>query len=161
MPLCAWRYGHRTYTEVRVATAKAVDDNYAVGIASDTLILPADQAWNTNEATTRSDFVATFVGIADQVKAAGVARVPGNSEDNIIRVVSGPDVYDFPVESNTFVVGDYIGPSKDTGNALKNNMFKKVSSAAEGIARVVRSSAGVAVTTVRAMVLSTLNPVSK
>lgn len=161
MPLCNWRYGQRTYAEIRVATAKAVADTYLVGVASDTLTLPADQTWTTDEATTRAAFIATLVGVADQIKLANVARINGNSEDNIIRVVTGPDVYDIPVESATFVVGDYVGPAKDTGNALINTMFKKVTPVTEAAFRVVRSSAGVAVTTVRARLLSTLVPNAK
>lgn len=145
--------------EVPIATAKALDDYYACGIASGTLILPSDQAWNTDEATTRADFVALFVGINAQLKQADVARIPGNGQDNIV-VVENEGEYDVVVESSTFEIGDYIGPSKDTGNALKNTTFKKVTPVAGACFKVVRRYAS-ATTLVRARVLSTLVPLAK
>ena len=158
MPLCNWRYGQRNYIMARVATAKAVADCYAVGLASNTLVLPSDEAWDTDLATTRTNFKDKFLGIADQVKAANVARIPGNSEDNKIRVVVGQfEVYDVPIESAAVEVGDYLAPTKDTGNALVNTSFTNVTTAsAQGILKVVESSAGVAVTTARARVVTTL-----
>lgn len=138
--------------EVPIATAKALTDFVAVGIASNTLKLPSDQAWVTDEATTRTNFVTDFVGVNQQLKAANVARIPGNSKDNIC-VVNNIGVYDVVVESATFQIGDLIGPSKDTGNALKDTSFKKVTAIAEACFQVVETYTS-AVTLVRARILS-------
>lgn len=155
MATCNWRYGRRTYVETRVATAKAVDVGVAVGVASDVAIVPSDQAWDTSLAVTQANFAALFVGVSDQTKTANVARITGNSEDNVIRCVYGADdVYDITIESATVATGDWFGPSKDTGNALINTSFVKVAGATQGIFQAVRSSQGVAVTTARVAVRS-------
>jgi len=156
MPTCNWRYGTRSYVNARVATAKAVADNYAVGMASDLLVLPSDQTWNTDLATTRADFKAVFLGIADQIKAANIARIPGNSIDNVLRTcIQG--VYDIPIVSAVVAIGDWFAPTKDTGNALINTTFTNVTTASTtGILRAVESSFGVAVTTARVAIVSTL-----
>lgn len=158
MPLCNWRYGGRNYIMARIATAKAVADCYPVGMASDVVVLPSDEAWDTDLATTRTNFKAKFLGVADQVKAANVARVPGNSEDNKIRVVAGPfEVYDIPIVSSAVAIGDWFAPTKDTGNALINTTFTNVTTvAATGIFKAVESSLGVAVTVARVRLVSTL-----
>lgn len=143
---------HTTTVELPIATAKLLDDFIAVGVTSNTLATPADETWVTDEPTTRTNFVARFVGVNQQVKAANVARVPGNSKDNIV-VVNNEGVYDVVVESSTFQIGDFIGPSKDTGNALKNTSFKKVTAATEACFQVVETYTS-AVTLVRARILS-------
>lgn len=145
--------------EAPIATAKALSDYTAVGIASGTLILPSDQAWNTDEATTRADFVALFLGVNAQLKVANVARIPGNSQDNIV-VVENEGEYDVVVESSTFEIGDYIGPSKAAGNALLDTSFKKVTPVAGACFKVIKRYA-TATTLVRARVLSTLVPLAK
>lgn len=150
MPAAVWRYGQRCYVEQRVATAKAIDLGVPVGTSSDVAVTAADQAWDTDLATTQANFAALFVGISDQAKAAAVARIPGNSEDNVIRCVYGAEeVYDITIEAATVAIGDWFGPSKDTGNALVNTSYVKVAGATQGIFQAVRSSQGATVTTAR------------
>lgn len=86
-----------------------------------------DQTWNTNEATTRADFVALFVGTSLQTKTAAVARVHGNGNDNIIMVANGSAEYRFDCDSANYVYGQLLGPAKDTGNALLSSKLKGVS----------------------------------
>ena len=156
MPICNWRYGARCYAMARIATAKAVADTYAIGLNSDLVVLPSDETWVTDLATTRTNFKNRFLGIADQVKAANVARIPGNSEDNKIRTTL-TGVYDIPITSAVVAIGDYFAPTKDVGNALINTQFDNVTTAAAtGILRAVESSLGVAVTTARVQVVSTM-----
>lgn len=138
--------------EVPIATAKALTDFVAIGVASNVAVLPSDQTWVTDEATTRANFVTVFVGVNQQVKAANIARIPGNSKDNIV-VVNNEGVYDVVVASNTFQIGDLIGPSKDTGNALKDTEFKKVTAIGEACFQVCETYTS-AVTLVRARILS-------
>ena len=138
MPAQVERYvrGDTSPVMVYVATAKAVPFGSLVGIATaGTLNLAADQAWNTNEATTRADFVATFAGVAMQEKAANAARIPGNTEDNAIRLAT-TGVYEFNVTSaSNFVNGvTLLGPDKDTGNALQNTSVKIVTAQNEAVA---------------------------
>lgn len=146
-------------TEVPIATAKALTDYVACAVQSGTLTLPSDQAWNTDEATTRSDFVATFVGINAQLKQANVARIPGNSQDNVV-VIENQGEYDVVVESATYAIGDYLGPSKAAGNALIDTSFKKVTPVA-GACFIVVKNYGTATTLVRARVVSTKVPAAK
>lgn len=138
MPAQVERYirGETSPVMVYVATAKAVPFGSLVGIATaGTLMLAADQTWNTNEATTRSDFVATFAGVAMQEKAANQVRIPGNTEDNAIRLAT-TGVYEFNITSaSNFVNGvTLIGPDKDIGNALQNTSCKIVTAQAEAVA---------------------------
>jgi hypothetical protein len=147
------------YIEAPIATAKAIDDFYAVAQTSGTVTLPSDETWDTNLATTQANFVAKYLGQADQLKVANVARIPGNMQDNIIRVVSD-GLYLVTVESAAFVIGESVGPSKASGNALVDTSFVKAV-AASSCLRCVKGSAGVAVTSVLCRVMSTLAPNAK
>lgn len=121
---------------LNVATAKAIPFGSLVAVESDgSMTLPADQAWNTSEAQTRTDWVAKFAGVAMQEKAANVARIPGNSEDNRIRVATA-GIYEFNFASAVSPIAGYtmFGPSKDTGNALENLTVKVVTAITEAVA---------------------------
>lgn len=155
MSVCVGRSSPRSAwstIEAPIATAKAITDYSAIAIVTGAAATPADQTWNTDEATTRSDFVANFVGISEQLKVANVARIPGNSQDNIL-VVCNEGEFDVVVESATFIIGDYLGPSKAAGNALIDTSFKKVTPIAGACFEVIKTYAS-ATTLVRARVLS-------
>lgn len=101
---------------------------------------------------TQYNFVSKFVGPVMQSKSSStVARVFGNSEDNrIIAATSG--IWEYDCASATFAVGDYVGPAKDTGNALLDNKVVAVDGAAKAIGRVVE--AGTSITRVKVKVFS-------
>lgn len=142
--------------EVPIATAKAIDSWYACALTSGTLTLASDETWDTNLATTQAAFVAKFLGVTDQLKQANVARIPGNMQDNIIRVVSD-GLYMVPCTSTTYVIGDTLGPSKAAGNALVDTSFEKAA-AASSCFRVVKGSGGANATEVLCRVMSVLAP---
>lgn len=107
---------------------------------------------------TQYNFASKFLGVSEQAKAAAVARVFGNSEDNKIMVATG-GVYEYDCASATFEVGDYVGPAKDTGNALLSSKVVAVSGEALAVGRVVER--GTSITRVKFRVLSQLGPMAQ
>lgn len=141
-----------------VATAKAVDAGDIVGIDTGTLVRAEDETWDTDLATTQENFIAKYLGIAAQSKTATQARVWGNSEDNLIRVDTA-GMFEMDCASASFDIGDFVGPAKDTGNALLSDKVVEVATAARAVGRVVEKQASV--TRVKFRVLSTLAPLAK
>lgn len=151
-------HGDTRPTPVQVATAQAVAvfDPLALG-SGNNHVRPEDVAWDTNEATTRTAFVAAFVGVSNQTKVAGTATVYGSSRANAL-VCNAGGCYEYDAVSDTYVVGDLMGPAKQTGNLLETRKLKKVSAVTEAIARVVKDS-GANATRVQVELISTrLNP---
>jgi hypothetical protein len=125
-----------------VATAKAVAVGDICGYTGGTLVKASDTTWNTSLSQTQQDFAAFFLGVSIQAKDAAKARAYGNTEDNRIGVATdGEWEMDLDV-ATTLVVGDYVGPAKDTGNALVNQVVNKAAAgAAGGIGVVTRDGA--------------------
>lgn len=140
---------------VTIATAKAATKGDICGLSSNTYVSAADTTWDTNLATTQTAYNALHLGISLQDKTANVARVYGNSADNVIRVATA-GIFSMPCASATLEVGDYLGPAKDTGNALVSNTVVKVASRALAMGRVVER--GTSITRVKFRLLSTLAP---
>lgn len=152
-------YDDTAPVKATIATAKAVDAGDLVGMSSGTLVKASDTAWDTNLATTQTAFALLFLGVAAQTKTSTtVARVFGNSEDNVI-MVSSAGVYEFDCASATFEVGDLVGPAKDTGNALLDDKVVGVASEAYAIGRVVER--GTSITRVKVRLLSKLAPLAR
>lgn len=158
--MAAPQYQYEDAREVKavIATAKAVDAGDLVGISSDTLVRAEDTAWDTNLLTTQTAFATLFLGVSTQTKVADRARVFGNSEDNRIMVATG-GVYEFDCASANFSMGDFVGPAKDTGDALLSDKVVEVASEAAAIGRVVE--AGTALTRVKVRLLSKLSPAAR
>lgn len=150
-----WLHESTSPVTVNVLTAQAVSIGDLIGMSSGNAIRASDQAWTTDEATTRAAFVALFVGISGQDKAAGTARPYGNSNDNTLRVDT-EGIYEFDCVSGTYAVGDKVGPAKDTGNALLPSTLKAVSTEGESVGRVVE--AGTSVTKVKVKLHSRITP---
>jgi hypothetical protein len=68
-------------------------------------------------------------------------------------------VFEFDCASATFAVGDYVGPAKDTGNALLDNKVVAVGGEALAIGRVYAS--GASITRVKVRVFSKLLGVAR
>lgn len=151
-------YGETNPVDATVATAKAVAKGDLCGMAADTLIRAEDQAWDTDEATTRTNFTALFLGVSGQKKDAGVDTVYGNGFANQIRVATA-GVWEFDCASATWAVGDRVGVAKATGNALESQKVVKVTALAEAIGRCVRS--GTSLTRVRVQIISSLVPLAE
>lgn len=158
MPVSQYFYGGTNPTIATVATAKAVAVGDLCGMSSGTLVKASDTTWNTDLATTQSDFRALFLGVSGQQKDANVARVFGNATDNVIRIDAG-GVFQFDCASATFEVGDFVGPAKQSGNALEDQKVVKVSTETTAIGRVVER--GTSITRVKIQILSVLNPTAR
>lgn len=101
---------------------------------------------------------SAFAGVSGQRKDAAVARCYGNSTDNLIRV-DGSGVWEFDCASATFAVGDFVGPAKDSGNALLSNKVVAVGGEALAVGRVVE--AGTSLTRVKVDILSVKMPAAR
>lgn len=143
---------------VPIATGQAVDVGDLSGLDAGTLVRAEDTTWDTNLATTQTAFVAKFLGVSGQKKAAGTARIFGNSSDNICRVDSA-GIYEFSCASATFAVGDLVGPAKQSGNALESQKVVAVAYEHLAIGRVVE--AGASITKVKVRLLSMLMPAAR
>lgn len=158
MPVSQYQFGGTNPTIATVATAKAVAVGDICGMSSGTLVKASDETWDTNLATTQTNFVTKFLGVSGQQKDANVARVFGNATDNVIRVDAG-GVFAFDCASATFEVGDLVGCAKQSGNALEDQKVVSVASEALAIGRVVER--GTSITRVKIQILSKLNPLAR
>ena len=151
-------YGETNPVSAPVQTATAVSVGDLLGYATGYVYKASAQTWDTNLATTQTNFATAFLGVSGQKKLDTEARVFGNSTDNIIRVdCSG--IFEFDCSSASYVIGDYVGPAKDTGNALLDGTLAKVASAALANGRVVENAASA--TKIKVQLLSTLNSVAR
>lgn len=138
-----------------VASANAVASGDLVAVAAGNAVSAADWPWTTDLATTQAAFVAAFLGASAQTKLTNVARIPGNSAANLIRIDTA-GAYEFDAASATFTVGQLVGPAKQTGNALEPQKVVGVAGATLAIGSVVE--AGTALTKVKVRLHSTLSP---
>ena len=85
---------------------------------------------------TQALFRSTFVGASGQRKIAGVAQTgTGGGAANMIRV--DPDgVWEYDCVSQTFVVGQLVGPAKQTGSLLYSSTLDTVLNPNLAIGRV-------------------------
>lgn len=120
-----------------VALAKATANGNLVGLSSGTLVNAADTTWTTDLATTQGLFRAMFAGICRQDKDAN-KNVFGNGGGFSLRVrADAGGVHRIACVAGTYALGDYVGPAKDTGNALLSDTVAKVSAEAQAIGKVV------------------------
>ena len=105
------------------------ESNYAIPISAFT--------WDTDEATTRVAAVAAFLGVSNDRSRASTT----DARDLFIEVHTD-GYFEFDCASGTYEVGDKLGPDKDTGNALKNQV-KAVSAENQAVAVVVERGATV------------------
>jgi hypothetical protein len=103
-----------------------------VGLSSNTLVKASDTAWDTDLATTQTNFAALFLGFSNCDKLADVARVVGQPNNNEITVnVSGCIEYD--AAPGTYTIGAFVGPAKQSGNALEDQKVVPVDSLTKAI----------------------------
>jgi hypothetical protein len=126
-----YRSGQVHLVSVRVDAATVIE-------VGDLLFLDTDDAkpasafpWNTNLATTQSDFAAQFLGVAHEQSKSG--------DTAPISVDVGSDaVYELDAASATYELGDTLGPDKDTGNQLLDQQLE-AAVGTSSIARAVES----------------------
>lgn len=145
--------------KVTVATAQAAAIGDVISLITNTAVRGEDIVWDTNLATTQADQAAAFAGISLQQKTANVARIFGNSEDNVLIVGTG-GCWEFDCASATFEFGDFVGLAKQAGNALESQKVVSVTTVeADAFGRVIER--GTAITRVKIEVLSKMNPAAR
>lgn len=99
----------------------------------------SSQTWDTDLATTRAAFVVLFAGVAEQEKDAN-ANVYGNGErfKLNLRITAG-GVHRFLLAAGTYKYGDFLGPAKQSGNALEDQKLEIVSTEAQATHKFVGS----------------------
>ena len=141
-----------------VLTAQAVSQYDLVGLSAGNVVRAEDETWVSSLAVTQAAFARKFLGVSGQRKEAGVARVPGNSADNLIRI-DPAGTFEYDCASATFAVGDLVGPAKAAGNALESRKVVAVADESLAIGRV--AEAVTSATTVKVKLLSSAVPQSR
>jgi hypothetical protein len=154
-------YGDSRPVMVPVALAKAVaKDDLSARADDGTLYKASEQTWDTDLATTQAAFVAKFLGSSAQDKIAA-EYVYGNAgiDEGNIRVNTG-GVVPFTAAAGTYILGDLVGPAKQSGNLLENQKVAKVASEALAIGRV-RQGFGVNPSVLYVELLSKILPAAR
>lgn len=107
-----------------------------VAIVNSRLVPAQNIAWNTNEATTQTDFATVFAGLATGNVTAGSAD-PRQLEVGISQ--DGECVFDLAVavSGSALEVGSFIGPNGNSGTALAQGV-ESVPSKARAVAILTR-----------------------
>ena len=128
--------------------------------ASGEAVTGANFTWDTDLATTQTNFATAFLGHCYQYKAAATNQVYGNSLAGVIGV-STAGTYSAPLQSaTTLAVGDFVGLAKNpSSNALLSQVVVKVASMAEAIGVVVE--AGTSLTTALFRILPSTVPFAR
>lgn len=72
-----------------------------------------NMTWTTDLATTQAALVLVFLGVA-----SGRSRIATTDARDLKVLVNMDGVYEMEATSAIYNVGQYVGPAKDTGNAL-------------------------------------------
>ena len=158
MGQCLYIRESANQTIIPVRTADGVNIGDIVAYDSGYAISAADFVWNTDLATTQTDFVSNLLGHSYQYKAALSDQVYGANQPNTLGV-STSGVYEADCASTTFNVGDYVGMAKASGNALLPQTVASVPSLARAIGVVVE--AGANLTRVKFRLLSKVLPLAR
>ena len=120
-------------TNIRVAVDSAtvikVGDN--LWLDTDDAKPCADTAWDTDEATTRGNFTAKYLGVAMSASKAGETKDV---------VVAPKGVFEFDLKAApgaNLEIGTLMGPAKAAGNALLNQVLHNAATA-KGIGKLVQ-----------------------
>lgn len=144
-----WKYGDRKpVTSKAVVSAVTIAKGDMVGqsatsftgatsgaalVAGD--VYPAsDRVWNTDLATTQTDFVATFLGIAN-------GRSRATEVDPLDVDTAG--VHEFDCASFSPKVGDKVGPAKQAGNLLEDQKVAAVATSVLAVGRVAKAGTNI------------------
>ena len=113
-----------------VDTADLIERGDIVGLSSGNVKNAADTTWNTDLATTQTDFVKTFAGVAMEDSQVG------ETAEILVRTEG---VFEFECAAATFAVGALVGPAKQTGNYLESQKVVAVATIDLAIGRVAKS----------------------
>lgn len=96
----------------------------------------SEQTWDTDLATTRAAFVLRFAGAANQATDAG-DPVRGMSGFAGRMLIHTGGVRAFACKAGTYLTGQLVGPAKQTGNFLEDQILEGVASQAQAIGIIV------------------------
>ena len=136
-----------------VATAQAVEIGDLTQLTSGAITRASDETWDTDLATTQANFITNFFGVSMQRKVANEASAHA-VPDNRIRVATAA-VFELDCDaSDTYNVGDLVGPAKQTGNLLENQKVASVAGVTMAIGRVAEKKTSTTLTTVKVEIMS-------
>lgn len=122
---------------VPVPSAEVVnEDDIAALDGSGNFYKASEQVWNTDKYTTRVLFCANFAGVSAQVKSANLPVQWDSGFPGCIKINTG-GVSVRPAAAGTYFAGDLVGPAKQSGNLLDDQIVEGVTNAAEAIGVVV------------------------
>jgi len=112
-----YRFGEENPRLFAVDSSTVIEIGDLLWLDTDDVKPASDLTWNTDLATTQTDFAAKFAGVAMQASADG--------ETDEIRVAT-TGVFEFNCDAATFEVGNKINCAKQTGNVLENQKVVEV-----------------------------------
>jgi len=122
-----FRSGQVELHKVRVDSGTVIEAGDLVWLDTNDAKPAADFTWTTDLATTQAAFAAVFLGVAHQSSAGG--------ETADISVDLSPfSIYEFDVDSDTYELGDLMGPD-NLSTDLTNQKLTNVGSSGLAIAR--------------------------
>ncbi len=120
---------------VPLASAIAEGDMIALDSSGDVQLASA-QTWNTDKFTTRAAFCQNFAGVSAQAKTADKPVLWNSGFSGQLKVNAG-GVVRLSAAAGTYLAGDMVGPAKQSGNLLDDQIVEKVTTEAEAIGIVV------------------------
>ena len=123
-----FRSGQVNLRKVRVDSGTVISAGDLVWLDADDAKPASAFAWNTDLATTQSDFAAKFLGVAHQSSQSG-------DTDPISVDLSPHSVYEFDVNTASYELGDVLGPDELSSTLMNQQLEAAV--AGSGIARAV------------------------
>lgn len=125
-----WQYGDAKPVETKaIVSATVIEKGDLVAADAGAPYAAADQAWDTNLATTQEAFHDKFLGVSLDRSRSG--------DTDPIRCGTG-GVYEFDCAAATFEIGDLVGPAKQTGNALESKKVVAVATANLAIGKIAK-----------------------
>lgn len=135
--VATWQRQEPNPVMIPVALGTAAAQGDLVAVVSDLAVPAGSFTWDTDETTTRRAFVAAFAGVSAQDKAAA-GYVYGNGGANQLKLRTDTGgVHRFAVAAGTYVVGDLLGPKKQSGNLLESQTLQLVTDPAQATHRCV------------------------
>jgi hypothetical protein len=119
----------------------------------------SEQTWDTDLATTRAAFVARFAGCSNQFKDAN-QPVRGMSGFPLAILAHTGGVRSFACKAGTYWNGILVGPAKQTGNLLEDQILEIVATQAQAIG-IVHGNPGVDPAEIEVELLSTAFPAAR
>jgi len=128
-----FRSGQVQLRKVRVDAGTVIEAGDLVWLDGDDAKPAKDFPWNSDLATTQSDFAGKFLGVAHQQSRDG-------DDDPISVDISPHSVYEFSVSPASFEIGQPLGPDENAGSLMNQQL--EAAAASSAIARSAEYTAG-------------------